>query len=204
MRTPRRTAALLALALVGLVALAAHLERPAGPGEERAISFAAIRGAAADLASELLGEAVRINARVLAQWIARSRDDIGADRAAPIPPSIRAELAPFFPPELLDEVRYAVGWGDELMLPALSFRYGEAHAITLDDLIVFRTAEDALGNLVLWAHEVAHVDQYRRWGLEEFARRYVVDHRAVEDEARLRTLRFLDSRPGKPPRLPAP
>jgi hypothetical protein len=35
----------------------------------------------------------------------------------------------------------------------------------------------------LWAHEITHVVQYARWGVDEFAVRYLRDYQAVEKEA---------------------
>jgi len=49
-------------------------------------------------------------------------------------------------------------------LPALSFRFGDASAITLDDVVMFRNESDAQNNPVLWAHELAHVMQHEWWG----------------------------------------
>jgi hypothetical protein len=154
---------------------------------------------------QMLGQAIRqlqdLGGSSLADWIERSRDDALAAGVAPVPPRVRAELAPHFPPALLDTARYRVGWPGELTPSAVSFRYGHADAITLGHVIVFKDPADAAANLVLWAHEITHVEQYRRWGMQEFARRYVTDHRAVEDEARRRTVRFLDLRGAEPWRL---
>jgi hypothetical protein len=42
----------------------------------------------------------------------------------------------------------------------------------------------------LWAHELAHVQQYRKWGIDGFARRYIQDYLAVEQEAEDTEARF--------------
>ena len=92
------------------------------------------------------------------------------------------ELKPGFPETLLDRVRYRVGWGDGRPMQSSLFRLLDARAVSLGDVIVFRDAGIA-ADPVIWAHELAHVQQYDRWGTREFAERYLRDHHAVETEA---------------------
>ena len=120
-------------------------------------------------------------ARTLANGIRQARDETVKAGVQPIPPAMRKQLAAVFPIELLDRVRYRVGKDGSLAMQA--FQYGHVQAMTLIDVVVFRNETEALTNDVLWAHELTHVRQYDRWGLEEFARRYIGDHRAVEAEA---------------------
>ena len=89
----------------------------------------------------------------------------------------------FYPASLLDNVRYRVGQGHELSVQANSIRFGDAVAVALIDTIVFADQWDAQNNVVLWAHELRHIDQYRRWGLTDFGKRYVRSYRRVEEEA---------------------
>src|SRR5699024_9332514 len=96
-----------------------------------------------------------------------------------IPSGMREKLVRYFEPELLDRVRYRVGESAPGSLASFAFELRDKDAITLDDVIVFRTADKALDD-VLWAHELEHVRQYRRWGVGEFARRYLIDRHAVE------------------------
>jgi hypothetical protein len=119
---------------------------------------------------------------VLYSMIVGSRDDALRGGTSRIPPHIYNELAPSFMPEFLDRVSYRVGQGGELTLQANSFRFGDRSAITLDHVIVFRSGSDA-DDLWLWAHELSHVIQVERSGLMDFAKRYVRDHQAMEDEA---------------------
>ena len=56
--------------------------------------------------------------------------------------------------------------------------------------LFFRSDADARHDLKLWAHELTHVEQYRRWGLAGFAARYVADSGAVEREAYANADRF--------------
>lgn len=60
--------------------------------------------------------------------------------------------------------------------------YFDEAAVTLDDVLVF-SSESASQNVWLWAHELGHVEQYRRLGIEGFAARYVSDWRRLESEA---------------------
>ncbi len=119
--------------------------------------------------------------RALTNGIKTAREETIKAGVAPIPDAIRRNLATIFPAEMLDRVRYRVGRDGTIGMQA--FQYGEVQAMTLIDIVVFRSDQDALGNDGLWAHELTHVRQYDRWGVDEFARRYVRDHKAVEDEA---------------------
>ena len=67
---------------------------------------------------------------------------------------------------------------------------GDAAAITLIDVVLFRSDWDGRHDLKLWAHEMTHVEQYRRWGVDGFAGRYVADSGAVEREAYANADRF--------------
>lgn len=120
-------------------------------------------------------------AHTLASAIQSARDETIKDGVLPIPPTMRKQLAAVFPIELLDRVRYHVGQEGSFAMQA--FQYGHVQAVTLIDVIVFRSESDATTNDVMWAHELTHVRQYDHWGLEEFARRYAGDYKAVEDEA---------------------
>jgi hypothetical protein len=124
---------------------------------------------------ELAGEA-------LAQWIAASRNDAVRAGVQPIPVGVRAQLDGHFPDALLDRVRYRIGTGNEFSLQANAFK-GNAVAITLDDIILFKPDRDLVTDARLWAHELTHVQQYERWGVRGFARRYTLDHLGVEREA---------------------
>ena len=119
----------------------------------------------------------------LANALQRSRDQARQAGTLPIPPHIRAALLTQYPPGLLDGIEYRVGVAEEATVQSYSIRFGDALAVATIDTITFATAFDATNNLGVWAHEVTHVQQFRAWGLDEFARRYVVDHASVESEA---------------------
>ncbi len=126
-----------------------------------------------------LGDVV---ASLLAQLIIAARRDALAAGTGPIPERIVQALTGYFPADLLRSVRCG-GGGASLSLPGLAFQYGDALAITLIDVVLFRRDDDVRWNEKIWAHELTHVMQYRRWGVEGFAARYIADSAAVEREA---------------------
>jgi hypothetical protein len=119
----------------------------------------------------------------LTRLIEGARQQAIADGVRPIPPGVYRALLGYFPAAVLQRVRFAVGGTRKLSLPMLAFSYGDAKAITLGDVILFKNEQMAETNLKLWAHELAHVMQYQRWGIEGFAERYVRDSAEVEREA---------------------
>jgi Domain of unknown function (DUF4157) len=124
-----------------------------------------------------------IAATTLANALVASRDAAWEQGTQPMPPHIRDALLTWYPASLIDSIEYRVGVTEDGSVQSLAMRYGDATAVTAIDTIIFRTAWDAENNVALWGHEVKHVEQFQRWGLMGFARRYVRDHEAVEAEA---------------------
>lgn len=124
-----------------------------------------------------------ITATALEGWILRSRESAAREGALPIPAEIRRQLLPFYTAELLDSVRYKVGDTDELSAARNVMQNPDIKAVTLIDIIVFRSAQMAEQDAALWAHELLHVQQYREWGTAGFAARYSRDVNAVEAPA---------------------
>ncbi|MEE4464623.1 DUF4157 domain-containing protein, partial [Azotobacter chroococcum] len=122
-------------------------------------------------------------APVLQEMIVHSRDEALRNGVQPMPPDIRRQLAGFLPERVLNAARYRVQGGDDFTLQWNLIRYGEAQAIALDHVVIFKETSDALYNPTLWVHELTHVDQYQRWGIQEFAIRYLRNYEAVEREA---------------------
>lgn len=94
-----------------------------------------------------------------------------------LPADVKAGLAPYFPPEILDRAVYTVG-KIELTLPngigKLQSFGDERFAVVVDDVIVFNSQPPAFRDAPWWwAHEVTHVEQYAKLGVDEFARVYV-------------------------------
>jgi hypothetical protein len=91
----------------------------------------------------------------------------------------------------LQRCRFATGNSRALTRPALPFSFGDATAITLGDVILFKSERLAETDLKVWAHELTHVMQYERWGVEGFADHYVRDSAGVEQEATDNANRFI-------------
>jgi hypothetical protein len=127
----------------------------------------------------------------LARLIEDARQQAIADGVRGIPPSVYRALLGYFPATLLQRCRFATGSSRALTLPAVAFSYGDATAITLGDVILFKSETVAQSDLKVWAHELTHVMQYQRWGVEGFAERYVRDSQGVEQEAIDNANRFM-------------
>lgn len=130
-------------------------------------------------------------AAALARLIDSARQEVIADGVRPIPPLVYRSLLGYFPAALLQRCRFATGRSRALMLPSLAFSYGDATAITLGDVVLFKADKVAQSDLKVWAHELTHVMQYQRWGIDGFADRYVRDTKAVEQEAIDNANRFI-------------
>jgi hypothetical protein len=130
-----------------------------------------------------------IVSETLASAMQRSRDTVRAN-SKPIPDEVKKGLMPFYPAELLDNVRYAIGDTSQSGLAGFAIRNGNAAAVTLIDTIVFKD-ESYVGSLALWAHEMHHVQQYKEWGISGFAARYAFGWADVEAEAGARAKEFV-------------
>ncbi len=128
--------------------------------------------------------------RLLARLIETAREQAIADGVRPVPPTVYRGLLGYFPPALLQKARFGSQGAERIAMPALAFSYGDAAAITLGDVILFRDERSAQTDLTLWAHELTHVMQYQRWGMDGFASRYVADSSGVEREAYDNAARF--------------
>jgi len=125
----------------------------------------------------------------LAAALQRSRDNVRAN-SKPIPDEVKKGLIPFYPEELLKDVRYAIGDVSPSGVAGFAIRNGNAAAVTLIDTVVFKD-ESYVGSLGLWAHEIHHVQQYKDWGLSGFAARYAFGWSEVEAEASARAKSFV-------------
>jgi hypothetical protein len=134
----------------------------------------------------------------LARLIDDARQQAIADGLRPIPAGVYRSLLGYFPAALLQRTRFAGGGARPLTLPALAFSYGDAVAVTLGDVVLFKTERMAQGDLKTWAHELTHVMQYQRWGIDGFAEHYVHDSASVEHEAIANADRFANWMAHKP------
>jgi hypothetical protein len=130
-----------------------------------------------------------IVSETLAAALQRSRNTVRPDSKA-IPDEVKRELIPFYPAELLENVRYTIGDTSQAGLAGFAIRNGKAAAVTLIDTIVFKD-ESYVSSLALWAHEMHHVQQYTDWGLSTFAARYAFGWNEVEAEAGARAKAYV-------------
>jgi hypothetical protein len=132
---------------------------------------------------------VESTAPLLKNLILASRDNALNAGAGPLPGEVVAEFSGFFGPDVLSAY-WRIGQGHELSLQANSFRFGDRAAIALDTVLVFRSRNE-INSIWLWAHELAHIEQYRRWGVDDFTKRYIRDHESIEAEASQRANAFM-------------
>lgn len=128
-------------------------------------------------------DGLNLAAARLEAWLLQSRQAALRAGTQPIPLMIRAQLAPFYDDALLDEVRFRVGITDEMDAATVMLQNPDVQAVTLVDVVVFRSAAAAEQDATLWAHELWHVQQYREWGTDGFAQRYTRDFQSVEGPA---------------------
>lgn len=117
----------------------------------------------------------------LGAWILAERNaavESGVDR---IPADIREVLTGYVADDILDAVRWRVDAHQTSLYPAF-FEIGATPAVTLDYVVIFESGRHA-ADPALWAHELYHVGQYRDWGIDGFAERYLADYEAVERDA---------------------
>lgn len=125
---------------------------------------------------------IQTGGHALAQWLTESRNS-ALHGAQPIPPQIRQALTGYVDEDLMNRVRFTVGDAGAFNLANLSITYGDANAVTLIDVVVFRSGDDAYNDPALWAHELEHVKQFRDWGSTNFAISYVRNPHGIENPA---------------------
>jgi len=130
-------------------------------------------------------------ALVFSASLERSRDQLRAE-AQPLPPEVISALQGHFDADLLATTRYVIGDPNASGLARFAIRNGRAAAVTLIDIIVLASPEYK-DDLALWAHELAHVEQYRAWGKPRFAETYMLRWRDVEAEAEARARSVMES-----------
>ncbi|HEX2943596.1 MAG TPA: hypothetical protein VHO91_21250 [Rhodopila sp.] len=130
-------------------------------------------------------------AEALAKLIGDRRQHVIAEGVRPVPGTICRAMQGYFPDALLRKCRFSVGEAGPLKLPAFRLSYGSAVLVALGDVVIFGSDHAAHTDLKLWAQALTHVMQYQRWGLDEYASRFVRDRGAIEKEAAANALRFL-------------
>jgi hypothetical protein len=146
-----------------------------------------IRNLPKDIGQAMLNPA----APVLATAIRFSRGQALNRGVQPIPPNIRQQLAPYFPPQILDKVRWTTADGVSID-GMLKNWFNQEGAVTLDEVVVFSSLA-LTGDVELWAHELTHVLQYAQLGVETFAFQYSYDFNGMESQARQNASRIMSS-----------
>lgn len=107
--------------------------------------------------------------------------------ANPMPPQVQQALAPYFPPNILNKVRWSKRNDVKWALDTVVMKISEPSGITLDDTIIFNDDIDPnstdISTLELWAHEITHVLQYENMGVESFAFVYGYNPGQLEGQA---------------------
>jgi Domain of unknown function (DUF4157) len=122
-----------------------------------------------------------ISGPALEQWLNESRNT-AMNGAMAMPPEMRQALQGWYTPALMDKVRFKIGDGGELNLANNIIRFGQATAVTLIDVIIFKGPSEAVCPS-LWAHEMKHVQQFDEWGVHSFAVQYAQSSNGVENPA---------------------
>lgn len=107
----------------------------------------------------------------------------------PLPAEVKAKLASFYPAEILNAARWAVG-SVTISVPDVTNQFRKTfqnveNAVTVGHITVFvrDPGTSSLSSLHWWAHELQHQVQYSKLGIDEFALLYVKSCPNVESEA---------------------
>jgi hypothetical protein len=104
--------------------------------------------------------------------------------ARSVPPYVQQKLSTVFPPTVLQAVRYTTFNSARISLDsAVMLLNNDVVAITLEDVIVFRSEQDAQ-DVTTWAHELTHVLQYMGRGIDTFANMYTTNSWVLENQAK--------------------
>jgi len=189
-----------ALAMLALFAMSGCIERPdesvLRPPAELARLMEQLNGASPGRIAEdarkgsqqLARRSARLTAPVLARAIRLGELQASRAGAQAVPKDIREMLAPHFARETLASARWTVGKGRLDVGSLVTEQFMEEGAVALNRQIVFSN-ERLTRNLWMWAHELAHVEQYRRLDVDGFAAAYIADWRKIEREANARANR---------------
>ncbi len=132
------------------------------------------------------GNNIRGSGAALAIAIRLGRAEASRSGAKPVPEKLQRQFGRHYPDAVLREARWLVAEPGSRLGRVLARWPVQEGAVTLGNVIVFKTAA-ASKNRSLFAHELAHVEQYRELGIGEFARRYAADPAPIEDEARTKS-----------------
>ena len=110
----------------------------------------------------------------------------------PVPNRLKKSFRAHYPDAVLDGARWTIAEPGSRLGRVLARWPVKEGAVTLGNVIVFKT-RNASRNDALFAHELAHVGQYDKLGIDGFARRYAADPEPIEEEARTKARRVVRS-----------
>jgi hypothetical protein len=131
-------------------------------------------------------------APALAMAIRLGRAEARRAGVRPLPRELKAALARHYPRDVLHRARWMVADPQSRLGQMLGYWQAPHGAVTLGEVIVFKS-QRATGNERLLAHELVHVAQYRKLGIDRFARRYAANPAAIEEEARVKAEQVIRS-----------
>ncbi len=146
--------------------------------------------AAADMRKE--GGQVRGSGAALAVAIRLGRAEALRSGVEPVPEKLQRLFRKHYPGAVLKEARWLVAEPGSRLGRVLARWPVKEGAVTLGNVIVFKT-EGASKNRRLFAHELAHVEQYQELGIGEFAHRYAADPDPIESDATKKARRVMRS-----------
>ena len=111
------------------------------------------------------------------QFILTARGNVGDVYGVP-PEMARRLLILGVPEQFVSRARWSNNWRAVDTVFSM-----DARAMCLQDVIVFRDLQDVYNDVALWVHELKHLEQYDRLGLERFAAEYTVNRQTYENEA---------------------
>lgn len=151
-------------------------------GEQTAQSTRRAAEQARRESGRLVRRSGRVTGPILAQAIRHAEAQASRAGSKTVPAPMVELLTPYFDAELLRSVRWTTGTGRIDLGTFLTEQYMDEGAVALNRQIVF-SSERLTENVWIWAHELAHVEQYRRKGVNGFAAAYIADWQAIEREA---------------------
>ncbi len=136
------------------------------------------------------GDNVLGSGAALAVAIRLGRIEAMRSGTRPVPDRLKRLFRKHYPDEVLDEARWTVAEPGSRLGRVLARWPVREGAVTLGNIIVFKT-ERASKNRGLFAHELVHVGQFDKLGINEFARRYADNPAPIEEEARTKARRVV-------------
>jgi hypothetical protein len=168
--------------IAGLALSVACMAAPADAFQAAPTMPDALRGLLQSLPPEVAQPLLQSTVDTLAVAI-RQANAQASRTARPMPPQLQRVLAPYFPAGVLANVRFTTdaraGGG---MASLLIENNAALNAVTVGDIILFR-GEAQAADPCIWAHELVHVLQYDRMGVDAFAAAYATRFDEIERPA---------------------